>query len=304
MYQNEYLPEGWSSGTQGIGYTPAQLEEAGRTGQILEGWAVLCDQGHNLLVDLGCAQGIIPREETALGIAEGTTREIAVLSRVGKPVCFKVAGRSDGLYQLSRRSAQEEAVRAYLSHLRPGDVIPARVTHLEPFGVFADVACGLVSFIGIENLSVSRIPHPAERVRSGQNLYGVVKEATPHRITLSHRELLGTWEQNSAHLTPGMTVSGIVRGIEEYGVFVELTPNLSGLAERREGVTVGCGVTVYIKALLPERMKIKLVILECQEEPRKKLLTPRDYYIREGHLERWQYSPDCCIEKQVFTVFA
>lgn len=302
MYQNEYLPEGWNS-NRANGYTPEQLEIARREGKILEGNAILCDQGHNLLVELGCARGLIPREETALGIAQGTTKEIAVLSRVGKSVCFHVEGKTGELYRLSRRSAQEEAIRRYLSHLAPGDVIPARTTHLEPFGVFADVACGLVSFIGIENLSVSRIPHPGERVRSGQNLYAVVKEVAPHRITLSHRELLGTWEENCAGLSPGMTVSGIVRGIEEYGVFVELTPNLSGLAERREDLQVGSSVTVYIKAILPERMKIKLVILENQQEPRKRLIAMGDYFIRQGHLSKWRYSPENCKEKQIETVF-
>ena len=100
-----------------------------------------------------------------------------------------------------------------------------------------------------------------------------------------------------------MTVSGIVRGIEEYGVFVELTPNLSGLAERREDLQVGSSVTVYIKAILPERMKIKLVILENQQEPRKRLIAMGDYFIRQGHLSKWRYSPENCKEKQIETVF-
>ena len=58
--------------------------------RVLEGKAVLCDAGHNLTVSLGPFTGYIPREEAALGIAEGTTREIAILSRVGKPVSFTV----------------------------------------------------------------------------------------------------------------------------------------------------------------------------------------------------------------------
>ena len=36
-----------------------------------------------------------------------------------------------------------------------------------------------------------------------------------------------------------MTVPGIVRGLKEYGAFVELTPNLSGLAERKSGLREG-----------------------------------------------------------------
>ncbi len=54
----------------------------------MEGMALLCDENHDLLVRVGPFTGRIPREETALGISDGSTRDIAILSRVGKPVCF------------------------------------------------------------------------------------------------------------------------------------------------------------------------------------------------------------------------
>ena len=77
-----------------------------------------------------------------------------------------------------------------------------------------------------------------------------------NRISLSHKELLGTWEENAAFFNAGDTVEGIVRGIEPYGVFVELTPNLSGLSEPRDGLREGERVCVYIKSIIPEKMKI------------------------------------------------
>ena len=80
------------------------------------------------MVDLGSLRGLIPREETALGIADGSAREIAILSRVGKPVCFQVLGfTSDGTVLLSRRAAQAEALDYFLEHLRPGDILPSVV---------------------------------------------------------------------------------------------------------------------------------------------------------------------------------
>ncbi len=42
---------------------------------------------HDLIIDLGCAEGRIPRLEAAEGIADGRTREIAILRCVGRPVC-------------------------------------------------------------------------------------------------------------------------------------------------------------------------------------------------------------------------
>ena len=55
---------------------------------------------------------------------------------------------------------------------------------------------------------------------------------------------------------------GVVRSIEPYGVFIELTPNLSGLAEPRADLRPGMAVSVYIKSILPQRMKVKLTVID------------------------------------------
>ena len=99
-----------------------RLEEAAATNTVLEGLALSCDAAHNLNVDLGVIKGIIPRCEGAIGIAEGLTRDIALISRVGKPVSFVIDGfTTDGCGQkialLSRRKAQEMARDEYISSL-------------------------------------------------------------------------------------------------------------------------------------------------------------------------------------------
>ena len=94
---------------------------------------------------------------------------------------------------------------------------------------------------------------------------------------------------------------GIVRSIEDYGIFVELTPNLAGLAERREGVLVGQSAAVYIKSILPDRMKIKLSLIDiCHAQMPRRALT---YFIRGGHIDTWVYSPPGC-KKTVETDFS
>ena len=284
------------------------LKQAMETEAILEGTALLCTPEHDLIVSLGPYQGVIPREEAALGIAEGVTRDIAILSRVGKPVCFTVTGLSEKDGQphpiLSRRAAQQQALTAMLEHWKPGQIIQASVTHLEPFGAFVDVGCGVPSLIGVENISVSRIPHPSVRFRVGQEILAAVLDLDPvlGRIYLTHKELLGTWAENVASFQPGMTVPGVVRGVKDYGVFVELTPNLSGLAERDPRLTEGARVSVYLKAILPERMKIKLLAIEPLpplEQPQ-----PLHYYIQEGRLEHWKYAPPGCVKVGMETIFA
>ncbi len=297
----EYLPEGSLIDTpknRAALKSPESLREAAENGEILEAKALLCTANHDLVLDLGSMRGIIPRAEGAIGIESGETRDIAIISRVGRPVCFRITGFRQGqngeqTAVCSRRAVQEECTANYLNYLLPGDVIPAAVTHLESFGCFADIGCGIASLLPIDSISISRISHPRDRFKSGQRIFAVVSSRDENgRICLSHKELLGTWEENAAAFTPGETVSGIIRSVEDYGVFVELAPNLAGLAESCPHLAVGQTASVYIKSLIPEKMKIKLIIVDSfeGEAPKKSL----NYFIRSGHLDSWRYSPEDC----------
>ncbi|MDD6278845.1 MAG: S1 RNA-binding domain-containing protein [Oscillospiraceae bacterium] len=306
---NNYKPEGCnfrSAHNQRLISTIQGLKEAMENGFIAEARAIVCDSSHNLIVELPCGKAVIPRTEGALGINDGSVRDIALISRVNKIVCFKVVSVQNDIDEngfcavLSRRLAQEECSERYISSLAPGDVIGAKVTHLEQFGCFVDIGCGIPSLIPIDMISVSRISHPSDRFRIGEEIRAVVKANDGNRIFLTHKELLGTWEENAACFKIGETVSGIVRSIENYGIFVELSPNLAGLAEPREGLTPGQNISVYIKAIIPDKMKIKLIIVDVCGE--KSPPSKGKYFFEEDHMKSWQYAPEKC-GKNMNTVF-
>ena len=137
----------------------------------------------------------------------------------------------------------------------------------------------------------------------GQIWLPVVKvfDRENRRITLTHKELLGTWLENASRFSEGDTVRGTVRGVMDYGCFVELAPNLSGLADAREDLRPGDGVSVYIKSIRPERMKIKLQVIE--KLPPLAEPEPLRYQITDGVLDRWVYSPANCERPPVITEF-
>lgn len=294
----EYLPEGsrlrTAENSSAIRSIEA-LSAAMKKGTVLEARALVCDSSHNLIVDLPCMQGIIPREEGARGICDGTTRDIALIARAGKPVCFKVLRieqdeNGSPIAILSRRLVQEECWNNYLSKLKPGDVIPVQITHMERFGCFVDVGCGIPSLIPIDAISVSRISHPSDRFRTGQRIRAVVTGFDCGKICLSHKELLGTWEENASLFAAGETVAGVIRSVEDYGVFIELTPNLAGLAEPQSDLKAGQCASVYIKALIPEKMKVKLVIVDVFEPD--VLQNDIRYFTDDEHISRWKYTPE------------
>lgn len=306
---NNYLPEGKRINlpeNKAALRSPSALMEAAARGQILEARAAVCDSAHNLIVELPFGKGLIPRLEGAFGIADGTTKDIALISRVNKPVCFipqrmDFDANGEPVAILSRRAAQDECIENYHNKLSCGDVIPAKVTHLEPFGCFVDIGCGIPSLIPIDAISVSRISHPNDRFYNGQDIQAVVWNIQGRRITLTHKELLGTWLENAQEFSVGETVGGIVRSVETYGIFIELAPNFAGLAEYRENVEVGQAASVYIKALIPEKMKVKLIIVDVFES--NHFPTKLKYYHTDAKISRWIYStPEA--DKRIETNFS
>lgn len=305
MNEKHYFPEGTlikTTANKNAMASLSALDDARSSGKILEAIVKLCGSGFELSLDLGVCRGIIPREEVAWSEDGSIPRDIAVITRVGKAVSFVVESitkdeNGETIAYLSRRRAQEECIKNYLNKLEVGDVIDARITHFEPFGAFCDIGCGVVSLLSIDSISVSRISHPSDRFTIGQMIKAVVRsreEALPirgnisnGRIALSHKELLGTWLENAERFKVGQTVAGVVRSIENYGIFVELAPNLAGLAEWKGGVEAGQIASVYIKNIIPQKNKVKLVIVDSYTADKN--FMKNEYFITSGNVSDWVY---------------
>ena len=305
---NVYRPEGYLFGDpRNNEYisTRKGLERAMLEDRILEGVVSVCDSAMTLYLDFGEIKGIIEKEESVYCREGERLKDIAVITRVGKPVCFKVIGfgEHDGeaVAILSRREAQIECMREFVERLSTGDIVEAKVTHMESFGAFVDIGCGICSLLSVDSISVSRISHPSDRLCVGERISAVVKaiDRENSRVFVSTRELLGTWLENASEFEAGQTVVGVVRSVESYGVFIELAPNLAGLAEIRDNdkdarlARVGQYISVFIKSIIPERMKIKLVMIDSfkGDVPSKRMR----YFIdteKVTHIDRWLYSPE------------
>ena len=125
MPENKFfLPEGLRPAAP---LTLSSLREAMEHGEILEAPVQRCDTGHTLHISLGGTRGQISRPEAIAPWVNGSGRDIAVLSRVGKPVCFKIQSlqadeKGAPVAVLSRKAAQEDAMSFFLENLEPGAV--------------------------------------------------------------------------------------------------------------------------------------------------------------------------------------
>ena len=300
----EYRAEGLCRNANHL--TRAELNHCISTGEILQSTALAYDTSHRLRFELGGQRGYMPHDECLDTTPGEAIKDIAVLTRVGRPTCFVITGtvteeNGEEAYLLSRAAAQRACRRQYLDTLECGSVIPCTVTHIENFGAFCDVGCGISALLPIDCLSVSRIASPGDRVQVGQQLLCAVKNRDAQgRIVLTLRELLGTWSENAACFAPGETVVGIVRSVEEYGTFVEIAPNLAGLAEPDRQLRPGQAVSVYIKSILPDKMKIKLVVVN--KNLSQPLRFEPHYFVTRGRIKKWIYSTPQS-RKQIETIF-
>ena len=149
--------------------------------------------------------------------------------------------------------------------LKEGQIVKGIVKSIKPYGAFIEIGGGVVALLHIEDISIARIKSPLERLSIGQKIEVMIKsiDRTNERIFLTYKELLGTWEENVKDFKAGTIVEGIAKEIEKNknGIFVELKPNLVGMAEYKEGIEYGNKVCVYIKKIIPERKKIKLLFV-------------------------------------------
>ncbi len=263
---------------------------------ILSGKALVYEKGVGLRLSLGGFEAIIPTNEIILSLGNEEIKEAAIVTRVNKNVCFIVDkidknSNDEVIIYLSRKKAQEIAFAGYIRHLKCGDVISCVITHIDSFGVFCDIGIGISALLPIDFISVSRIQSPFDRFAIGQKIYCIVKSIDENnRIVLTHKELLGSWEENAQLFSPQTKTLGIVRSIEDYGIFIELAPNLAGLAEVCEGIEVGDIVNVYIKSILKDKMKIKLVIISKLKNSDFDIKI--NYFKTKGHINYWKYSSD------------
>lgn len=263
MKKIEFTPEGWDLKPSKININ--DLQSIMNQNKTIQGLVESCDENYNLHIKFGNGlNGIMPRNEIEeINVNEnGLAKEKICFSKVNKFVQFKIKQIDGNMPILSRRDVQNEMF-SYIKHeLTPGEIVKGIVKGLTKYGAFIEIGGGIVGLAYIEDLSVARTKNPEDRLKIGQKVNIVVKSINKenNRINLSYKEMFGTWEENANKFTQGMKTKGIVREIEKNkkGIFIELLPNLVGMAEYKEGLEYGSLIDVIIKKIDYNKKKVKL----------------------------------------------
>lgn len=287
-------------------YTDQEIRDAMLEGKVIDVDVLQCSSDLTLKVKLNHKlYGYIKFEDAYLGYGVGAKKikkrdMLRLVGRVVKATVTEIyedkAGKITSV-GLSRRNAQTIFIESVLEQIKPGTILMGKVISTEVFGIFVDIGCGITGLLRSDSLCMSRPDDDAMlgAFRVGDVIPVIVKEVANSKVQLSYKELLGTWKENVAHwgIEVGSTVVGKVSSIVNYGIFVELAPNLIGLAEYKDDIEVGDHVTVFIKNVVPNKMKVKLQIVSKVEHgayPNK--LNERFLDKDVERIETWVYSSE------------
>lgn len=247
-----------------------ELRAIKETQQVLDMFIEDIDENFNMVGRVGKdTKAIIPREEASSVVGEdGFVEEKFITNKKGKviPVCIKeiIEVGEEGLRLVMSKRLLELKVRRWMyMNLKPGVKLKGVVVGLKDYAAFVDVGGGVAGILKLQDMSDTLLTNAADMFKVGQKIDVVVKkyDRDTGRIELSYKELLGSFEQNVKGFKEGDIVEGTVRNRIKTGVFVELKPNVVGIAEHVNGIEYGQEVLVSIKKINLEKKKIKLIII-------------------------------------------
>ena len=243
------------------------LENIKETQQVLDMYIEEVDENLNMIGKVGKdIKAIIPRDEASSVVGDdGLVEEKYIVNKKGKvlPVCIKEIVKNDSQVELiMSKKILELKVRKWMyMHLKPGVKLRGIVVGLKDYAAFVDVGGGVTGILKLQDMSDSILTNSADMFKLGQRIEVIVKkyDRDTGRIELSYKELLGTFEDNVKKFKEGDIVDGIVRNRIKTGVFVELMPNIIGIAEHVNGIEYGQKVLVSIKKINLEKKMIFLM---------------------------------------------
>ncbi len=168
-----------------------------------------------------------------------------------------------------------------------GAKVTGRVVNIMPYGAFVELEDGVEGLMHISELSwIKRIHHPSEVLSIGDTVTAVVLslEKDSRKISLGLKQLdQNPWDTVNERYKSGQKVSGTVRNLTTYGIFLRLEEGIDGLIHvsdlswtqkvnnPNEIVKKGDVLNAVVLSVDMENRKIALGIKQLSEDPWDKI---------------------------------
>ncbi len=218
------------------------LENLKRRGEIVKVRVIDANKG-GLMIKLGQVDGFLPVSQLAVEnyprVEGGDKSKILELLKqlIGREMEVKIITVQEDEEKLivSERAAWEEKQKDKLNQFKVGDVIEGKISGVIDFGCFVEFGQGLEGLVHISELAWQRIDDPRDVIKVGDIVKAKIINVDGSKISLSFRRLVeDPWKnvEDKYHLDD--IVQGKVLKVNPFGVFVELDPEIHGLAHVSE----------------------------------------------------------------------
>ena len=204
----------------------AQLEE----GQTVTGTIKnLTDYG--AFVDLGGIDGLLHITDMAWKRIKHPSEVV----EVGQEVTVKVLkfDRERNPVSLGLKQLGEDPWLAIMSRYPKGSIVKARVTNLTDYGCFAEIAEGVEGLVHVSEMDhTNKNIHPSKVVQIGDEVDVMVLEVDEERRRISlgiKQTRANPWEEFAKANEKGEKVSGTIKSITDFGIFIGLSGGIDGL---------------------------------------------------------------------------
>lgn len=263
------------------------LQDLFRSGETVSVKVLEASKG-GLLVKLNHISGFLPVSQLAPDnyprVAGGDKSKILekLKTFTGKSMDVRVIDVNEGEEKLivSEKAVWEDRQKNVISKFKVGDTVEGEVSALADFGAFVkfDILEGLVH---ISEIAWQRIDHPRDILKVGDTVKAEIIGIEGSKIFLSMKKLVeDPWKRVGDKYKVGEKVMGKVLKINPFGFFVELDPEIHGLAHISElsskpvtdpGEIAKAGETreFMIVSIEPEQHRLGLSIKALTEKPKK-----------------------------------
>lgn len=212
------------------------------TGATVEVEVIEANKG-GLMVRLGHLTGFLPVSqllpEHYPRVPGGDKTKILdqLKTYIGRRLSVKVldVNPDDEKLIFSEKKIVEDEQLARVAAHRVGEVCEGPITAITDFGAFMQFADGLTGLIHISELAWQRVDHPTDVIKVDDVVRAEIININGTKVFLSRKRLLpDPWKTVEEKYHIGDVVRGRVLKINPFGLFVELDPEIHGLAHISE----------------------------------------------------------------------
>jgi small subunit ribosomal protein S1 len=257
-----------------------QLLENLQEGQVVKGIVKnLTDYG--AFIDLGGIDGLLHITD----MAWRRVRQPSEIVNVGDEIEVKVLKFDKERHRVSLGLKQmgEDPWEA-ISHRYPvNSRLSGKVTNIADYGCFVEIENGVEGLVHVSEMDwTNKNIHPSKVVHVGQEVEVMVLDIDEERrrISLGMKQCQANpWESFAATHNKGDKISGTIKSITDFGVFVGLDGGIDGLLhlsdlswneageEAVREYKKGDEVEAVILAIDPERERISLGVKQLDQDP-------------------------------------